>query len=171
MATNQLAQSNHEQMWAQAFIDYINNRDKTDYTVKVHNNNETPGWADVDIKATSSSGKFNPVYLQLTRDSRLAEVLRHDGFTVPVFDSDNILRAIQEKEAKYLKNGKDFSQTTLLIQGTMAKSSIPFEFNKRLINLCKNFAFKQIYYISAPKLVGSHGVNHFEDWLIIPLKP
>jgi hypothetical protein len=163
-------QSEYEKKWAQALLNYINVQMKGDYVLVHHDNNETPCWADVDVGAVSPSKKFPPLYLQLTSDSRLSEIIKHGIHRIPVFHSNNILRAISEKQDKYLKSGKDFSQITLVIQGTMSKSSIPFEFTDSLHKICSKFLFKEIYYLSAPALVGSKTVKHFEDWLVIKIK-
>lgn len=88
----------------------------------------------------------------------------------PIFSCNNILAAISEKAVKYKKTGKDFSQITLIIQGTLTESGIPFEFTGYLHRESLKYDFKAIYYISGPKLVSYRGVVHKEDWLVKEIK-
>ena len=168
--TRQQAQSEYEKKWAQAFLDYINSENGSDYETADHDNKQTPEWADVDVEAVSPSHSHPKLYLQLTTDSRLHTVFTNGKHRTPVFSSDNILQAISEKAEKYSKRGKDFSQITLLIQGTLTESSIPFEITDSLLNECKKYPFKKIYYLSAPSITNSGGVNHVEGWFFSELK-
>ena len=166
--SNQQNQSSFEQKWTQVFIDYINQENNTDYIYAKPN--QIAGWADIDAEATSPSKKSPQLFIQLTRDSRLDRVVKVGKYQTPVFNSDNIWTAISEKEQKYLKQGKDFTKIILLVQGTMSESSVPFEFTQSLFDNCLKSSFKGIYYLSAPRMVGFKGDNHFEDWLIKELK-
>ena len=96
----QANQFEYEKKWAQAFLDYLNQKQGSDYIPVKHNNKETPTWADVDIKALSKTGNFPVLYFQLTRDDRLNTIFRNGKYNTPVFDCDNILFAISENEVQ-----------------------------------------------------------------------
>jgi hypothetical protein len=168
--SSQKNQLEYEKKWAQALIDYLNLKNNSDYIVTEHDNKSTPQWADVDVEAMSQSKTFPTLYLQLATDSRIDRVFKYNGHSTPVFTSDNILTAIVDKHNRYTKQGKNYSEITLVIQGTMSQSSVPFEFTNQLFNECKKYNFKEIWYLSAPSLVNSGGISHFEDWLIKRIK-
>lgn len=168
---NKKSQIRYERLWAQALLNFLNENEGSDYAIAEYDNSKNPAWADVDVKAASASNEWSPLYLQLTRDDRLDTVFEHNGHKTPVFKSDNILQAISDKQQKYLKSGKDFSQITLVIQGTLTQSSVPFEITEQLLDECKKYPFKSIYYLSAPALVGPLGQAHTEEgWLVRKLK-
>ena len=166
----QSKQFNYEKIWSQAFLDYINQKNNTDYIAIENDNKETPNLSDVDVKAVSESKKFPTLYLQLTRDDRYERTFKNGKYSAPVFNCDNVTSAISEKVDKYTKSRKDFSQIVLLVQGTLSEGSALFIFTEEFYKQVKNYPFKAIYYLSAPRSVSYGGVIYKEGWLMKELK-
>lgn len=169
MNNREQGQHEYEKKWAQALLDHINSENGSDY-IATKPKGQLATWADVDIEAKSPSGNYPSLYLQLTVDKRRDIVMKIEGHKFPVFNCDKVLQAVSEKAAKYLKSGKDFSQITLVIQGTLKENNCHFELTPELLQNCAAFPFKAIYYISAPSLSNYRGENHYYDWFFRKLK-
>ncbi len=126
-----------EMAWAEIFLEYFNKEYKCDYRASSILN--VPA---TDVVAESNSGSFPSLKLELTEANRLDSI--KDGGRV--FDNDNVLLAIQEKERKYRKAGVNISDAILLVQGHLTKDWME-DVITELRSRYQNSFFMGIYYV------------------------
>ena len=146
----ELNKYNNEKKWVLILLRYLNSKGN-DYTIK-EDYAPSVDWADVDVFAKSSSGKFSHLYMQLCLDVKPGdEGYERIGGNLNAYTFNKFgktLDAIRCKAEKYRKQKRDFSQITLVIQSFYlieddGKYKIP-----KLRDNCRQYKFKAIYLLS-----------------------
>lgn len=148
----ELNKYNNEKKWALILLRYLNSKGN-DYIIK---EDYTPpaDWADVDVLAESSSGKFPPLYMQLCLDVKPGDEGYEKIEGAHTFNNfGETLEAIRCKAEKYAKQKKDFSQITLIIQTLYLTEDDEKYCIPKLRDNCRQYKFKAIYLLSPGGLI------------------
>jgi hypothetical protein len=151
-ATNQkeLIKCKREEEWTWILLRYLNSNG-CDYAIGKDCTLPTD-WVDVDVFAISDSGMYSTLYIQLCLDvepkNEGYEELRRNPKVYTFNKFGETIGAIKGKIEKYKKQGKDFSQVTLVIQTYYLTDDDEKHYIPKLREECKNIGFKAIYLLS-----------------------
>lgn len=155
---------NNEYVWAEVFIDFINKKYSSDYTIEPELGESSP----IDMYAISKSGKFPQLNLQLTHavEVPFVAVQKHEDVD---YSKHPTIEAIEHKLKKLTHQGADLGQIILVIQGYMNQELANEVFTHKAFDKFKTYPFAGIYYV-APPMISAETNELMQDGVVVVIK-